>query len=237
VSGVLSGNEAALRAFVARIVGWANRGAIEHALRSIDLSLAHHAALVLLGDPDLVPIARRIHRHTLGAERPFVVCQRQDLSSLAAVKAARGGALCLRRYRLPRDFPALVALLRDPQASTQIIVCAEARHEHPFLIRPVPIRVPPLTARASELPRIVDEYALDAIRALGAGDGAFTAADRTWVLDHDATTLPDIETATLRCVALRIAGTTTGAARRLGMSHVALSRWMSRRRTGKKGAK
>jgi hypothetical protein len=139
---------------------------------------------------------------------------------------------------LPSDFPALVALLRDPQASTQIIVCSEVQHDaHPFLIRPVPIRVPPLTARASELPRIVDEYALDAIRTLGAGDGAFTDADRRWVLDHDATTLPDIETATLRCVALRIAGTTTGAARRLGMSHVALSRWMSRRRTGKRGAK
>jgi len=41
---------------------------------------------------------------------------------------------------------------------------------HPFLIRPVPIRVPPLTARASELPRIVDEYALDAISKLGAVD-------------------------------------------------------------------
>jgi hypothetical protein len=235
MSEVLAGDEASLRAFVARVVGWANTGAIEHALRSIHLGVTHRAALVLLGDTDLVPIAHSIHRRTIGADRPFVVCDgRQPISGLAAAQAAYGGSLCLRRRRLPRDFPSLMTLLREPHASTQIIVCAEARHaSQPFLVKPVPIRVPPLTARASELRRIADEYALDAISTLGAGGGDFTETDRAWVLDHAATTLADIETATLRLVALRTSATTAGAAKRLGMSHVALAQWMRRRRISK----
>jgi hypothetical protein len=65
---------------------------------------------------------------------------------------------------------------------------------------------------------------------LGADGTGFTDADRTWVLDHAASTLPEIETATLCLVALRMAGTVTGAAKQLGMSSVALRQWMSRRR-------
>jgi hypothetical protein len=225
---------AALRGYLGRILGWSAEQAIESALRSIELSIAHRAALVLLGDSDLVPIANELHRRTIGAERPFVVCdQRQNISCLAAAQAARGGSLCLRRRRLPRDFPALVALLREPHASTQIIVCAEALHDsHPFLVRPVPIRVPPLSARTSELPRILDEYALDAIRDLSTATDAagFTPADRDWMIEHSASSLPEIAQGTRRLVALRQAGSIRQAAMRLGMSHVALAQWFGRRR-------
>jgi hypothetical protein len=236
---MLADKETALRGFCARILGWSDERtqAIEHALRSIHLSVTHRAALVLLGDTDLVPIAQSIHRQTLGDEQPFVVCdQRQNISCLAAAMAARGGSLCVRRRRLPRDFPALVALLRDPHASTQIIVCAEAHHDsHPFLIRPVPIRVPPLTARASELPRIIDEFARDAIMSLGATATEFTGTDRDWVIARSASTLPEVEKGTRRLVALRQSGSIVQAAARLGMSHVALSQWFGRRGIGGRG--
>jgi len=233
-----------LRAFLARILGWANAPAVESALRSIRLSASHRAALVLLGDTDLVPIAQALHRRTIGADRPFVICDPRRTvrrasvrsptnykSGVGAVRAARGGSLCMRRRRLPRDLRLMAMLLRGPDAPVQIIVCAEASHDvNPLLLRPAPILVPPLGARAAELPRIVDEYARDAISALGADDAGFTEADRTWVLDRAVATLADIETATLRLVALRQAGSIARAAARLGMSPVALTQWFGRRR-------
>ncbi len=233
------------RGFCARILGWSGEHAVavENALRSIHLSLTHCAALVLLGEGDLVPIAQALHRRTIGAEHPFVVCDRRRVntrasarspmnyeSGMAAVRAARGGTLCVLRARVPRDFSSVVALVRDPAASVQLIVCEDERHAmDPFLALPAPIRVPSLKARVSELPRVVDEYALDAIGTLGAGDAGFTDADRTWVLEHAASTLSEIEKATLRLVALRMAGTLRGAAERLGMTWVALGQWFGRR--------
>jgi hypothetical protein len=247
VSEDLTSDQAALRAFFGRILGWsAERArAIEHALHSIDLGVTHRATLVLLGETDMVPIALALHRRTLGAGRPFIVSgsRRVDMpatahapagyaSGVAAVQAARGGSLCLRHRRLPRDFERMVALVRDPDADVMVIVCSEVfRTMHPFLIRPVPIRVPALSMRERELPRIVDEYAADAIRALGASRADFGNGDRRWVIDHSARTLAEIETATLRLVAFRQAGgVVVRAAAQLGLSHVALAGWLARRR-------
>ena len=71
-------NEAALRGFLSRILGWseARAPAVENALRSIHLSIAHRTSLVLLGSADLVPLAQALHRRTLGGASPFVVCDR-----------------------------------------------------------------------------------------------------------------------------------------------------------------
>jgi len=232
----------ALRAFLARILGWADERTVEHALRSLDLSVTHRAALVLLGDTDLVPIAHALHRRAVGADRPFVVCDRRRStmrasvrvpmnheSGVAAVEAARGGSLCLRRAQLPRDFSPMVALVRDPATSVQLIVCGDWDSDgDPLLALPAPIRVPPLGDRASELPRIVDEYALDAIRDLSAGSTGFAPADHDWVIRHAAASLPEIEKGTRRLVAVRQAGSIARAAARLGMSHVALSQWLER---------
>ena len=238
---------AALRGYCARILGWANAGAVESALRSIQLSVSHRAALVLLGDTDLVSIAHALHRRTIGADQPFVLCdpRRTDPrasvraptsceSGVAAVRAALGGSLCVLRRRIPRDLRSMAMLLRGPDAPVQLIVCADASHDlDPFLLRPAPILIPPLRARASELPRIVDEYARDAISTLGADATGFADADRTWVLEHAAGSLSEIEKATLRIVALRQTGSIVQAAIRLGMSHVALSQWIGRRRIGR----
>jgi len=242
---MLTGDETALRCFCARILGWSKERApdIEHALRSIHLAITHRAALVLLGDSDLVSVAHALHCRIIGAERPFVVCdpRRLDVPATArspmnqehgadAFQSARGGTLCLRRRRVPHDLAALLALVRSATADVQLVICAEARfYTDPLLALPVPILVPPLSERASELPRIVDEYALDAITELGADAACFTDGDRGWVMEH-AATLSAIEKTTLRLVALKTSSSVHRAAKRLGMSAMALGQWLSRRR-------
>ena len=83
---MLASDETALRGFCARILGWSEERApdIEHALRSIHLAITHRAALMLLGDTDLGPVAQAAHRRTIGAERPFVV-----------VRSAPAGRICI----------------------------------------------------------------------------------------------------------------------------------------------
>ena len=239
-------NEGALRAFCARILGWAaNRtDAVEHAIDSIYLSVGRDAVLVLLGEADLVPLAHALHRRTLGVAQPFVVCdpQRGDLPStvrspanykdgVAGFMAATGGSLCVRHSRRPLDFPSVVAMVRDPSARVQLIVCADGRRDvDPFITLPVPIRVPSLRTRTNELPRIVDEYAADAIAELKVPETSFTSADRQWVLKHAPMTLAEIEKATLRLVALRTSPSLPRAAERLEMAPVSLSRWLDRRK-------
>jgi hypothetical protein len=235
-----------LHSFCARILGWADerKGAVDHAIRSIELAADHRAALVLLGDTDLVPIARALHRYILGSDTPFIVCdpQRRNVPAsvrspenrgrgVAAFKAATGGFLCVRSSRLPDDFTRMLGLVRDPNASVLIVVCGSGRYDtHPFLTLPVPIRVPSLRTRTSELPRIVDEYALDATAELSVPSTSFTKADRQWILERAPSTLPEIERATLRLVALRMSTNLSQAATRLGMAPVSLSRWIGRRK-------
>jgi len=239
-------NEAVLRAFCARILGWApNRTeAVEHAVDSIYLSIGREAVLVLLGEADLVPLAHALHRRTLGDEQPFIVCDRRRgdtvasvrspdnyMSGVAAFAAATGGSLCVRHSRPPKDFSSMIALLRDPSARVQLIVCADARHDtDPFVTLPVPIRVPSLRTRTDELPRIVDEYAADAIAKLKVPETSFTSADRQWVIKHSPMTLGEIEKATLRLVAIRTSPSLPRAAERLRMAPVSLSRWLDRRK-------
>jgi hypothetical protein len=54
----------------------------------------------------------------------------------------------------------MVPMVRDPEARVQLVMCGCVGYAStPFLALPVPIQVPPLVARAGDLPRIVDEYA------------------------------------------------------------------------------
>ena len=231
----------ALRGFCARMLGWGGerRVAVDRALRSIRLSLTHRAPLLLRCESDAVPIAHALHRRTLGADRPFVVCdpRRRDgtesirsagnhRTGAAAAQAAAGGSLCVRARRLPPDVPALLAGLREPGTGTQLIVCLDREDAAAFLSEP--IEVPSLSTRAQDLPRIVDEYAQDAIGVLDVPATSFLPDDRRWVLEHAATSLPEIEKATLRRVALRSSANVSRAAARLGMAPVSLSRWLAR---------
>jgi hypothetical protein len=239
-----SSRSVALRSFLARLLGWRSERieVVDHALRSIRLAATRRAALVLCGDGDLVPTARSIHRHAIGPERPFIVCDPRRRSGKATVRsaenyevgiealaAATGGTLCVRSQRLPRDFGAVVTAMRDPGCRAQLVVCAQSPIEcAPYLA--VPIIVPPLDARPGELDRIITEYAEDAIIELGARNRGFVSIDREWVRAHSAESLPDIEKGTLRLVAIRESRNLSNAAARLGMAPVSLSRWIGRRR-------
>jgi DNA-binding transcriptional regulator YdaS (Cro superfamily) len=90
--------------------------------------------------------------------------------------------------------------------------------------------VPSLLLRARELPRIIDEYGHEAAKSLGVDEMCFTSADRQWVAENAATTLPDIERATMRLVALKTSANLSQAAARLGMTPDSLSRWVFRRK-------
>jgi pSer/pThr/pTyr-binding forkhead associated (FHA) protein len=234
----------ALRGFLARVLGWRSDRleVVDLALRSIRLAATHRAALVLCGDGDLVPMARSIHRHAIGGDRPFIVCDPRRRPGKATVRsaenaetgmqglaAATGGSLCVRSQRLPRDFSAVIAALRDPACQVQLVVCAEEPADcEPYLA--VPIVVPPLAGRADELDRVIAEYAEDAVAELGASRTGFGPIDRDWVRTHSAASLPDIEKGTLRLVAIRESRNLSNAAARLGMAPVSLSRWIGRRR-------
>ena len=232
-----------LRPFLARMLGWSNERAVERALRSLALALDHRAALVLCGEGDMVPIAWALHRRTLGPDSPFIVCDpwrgtkvasvrspASRASGVAAFEAAVGGSLCVRMHRLPDDFPALVARLRDAD-DVLCAICADQLAElHTPLVLPAPLEVPPLARRAAELDRIIAEYAGDAIVALTEPASSFTNADHAWVRNHAAASLAEIEKATLRVVALRTSRNLSHAATRLGMAAVSLSRWLGRRR-------
>lgn len=231
-----------LRGFLARLLGWANAGAVDLALESVGLAAERRAALVLCGGGDLVPIAWSLHRRAVGTERPFVVCdpRRGDTpasvrspvnyaSCARAVSAALGGALCLRAGRLPPDFASTVVQIQNA-ADLMLVVCANREDEaNPLLVRPAPLRLPPLVERSGDMLRIIDEYGHDAVAELRPPTG-FTTAERTWVRGHAATSLAEIEKATLRLVAIRSSRNVSAAAVRLGMAPVSLSRWIGRRR-------
>jgi hypothetical protein len=134
----------------------------------------------------------------------------------------------VRSRRLPRDFASVIAALRSPSSRVQLVVCTETTWDTvPALA--APIVVPALASREAELDRIIAEYAEDAIAQLGTPRTGFLAADRAWVREYAATSLPEIEKATLRLVAIRESRNLSNAAARLGMAPVSLSRWIGRR--------
>jgi hypothetical protein len=237
----------ALRGFLARILGWAEAcsGAVDKAARSIRLSSSFRATLVLSVDFDVVPLAQALHRRTMGADRPFIVCDQRRREAveasarspasreqaMAAFDAAREGSFCVRSRRLPHDFASIVILAGNPSTRVQLVICADEQHAHdPLLAAAAPIQVPPLRDRKGELERIIDEYTSDAIIELGLGDLRVTSDERRWIIENAAASLPEIEKATIRLAALKTSPNASQAAARLGMAPVSLLRWMQRRR-------
>ena len=69
------------------------------------------------------------------------------------------------RTPVSRLCSAVVTLARNLSASMQFMICGDAQFDtHPFLVLPAPIRVPSLVTRSKELPRIVDEFVIDALK-------------------------------------------------------------------------
>jgi hypothetical protein len=231
----------ALRELLSRLIGWAHerRTDVDLALRAVRTAATRRESLLLCGEGDLISLAQLLHRHTHGDARPFVVCdprrRRTDPnvrtaanydSGLVALAAAAGGTLCIWQNRQPDDFAEVVASVREPTSRVQLVVCTHSLPQAAPLIAS-PIVLPRLADRAPELDRIIDAFGADAVEVYG---GVFTPADRAWVSRHESATLPEIERATRRLVAIRgVAGSITRAANQLGMSHGALSEWVARR--------
>lgn len=236
-----------LRVFVARILGWSSDRLemVDRALRAIRRAAMRRSVLYLVGDMDLVPVAHSLHRLVLGSDRPFVTCDprrgevRETARSAAnkpdgftACAAALGGTVCVRTERPPPDLDAL--LYRHAAAETSrvqlTIVGHECRARNDADIASNPaIHVPPVLERLDEIPMVVDHYARDAAEELLLPLSMFGSEDRAWVLRYAATSLAEIEKATLRLIALRGSRTLSDAASRLQIAPVSLTRWLGRR--------
>jgi hypothetical protein len=235
----------ALREFLCRLLGWTSDRVrtVDLALRAIRHATLHQCALVLCAGDDSASIARTVHRRMFGAERPFVMCdpdrQRVDENvraaqnynvGMEALAAAKHGTLCIWNNKLPRDFAAMNAALQNADGRPLLIVCTHQPHEAEAF-GAAPVTVPHLRERKAELPRIIDEYALEACAELGLPRARFPNEDRAWVVEHEASSLSKIEKATLRLRAIRAAdGKMRSAAALLGMSRAALTRWVGRRK-------
>jgi len=215
------------RALLARLLGWhpERRLAVDRALHLLREFVAARVLLWLTGADDLISVARRIHREVAGDAHPFVVgdLERGTKSMEEALRAARGGTLCIWARKLPADAIAVRKLASDREPQCRMIVCARSAGEV------MSIDIPALSTRPSEIGRIIDEYAVDAIKRLGAKPTSFNATDRELLVENPPTTLADIELTTFRMVAIREYGGVTHAAPRLGVTHSALSRWLARR--------
>jgi len=127
-------------------------------------------------------------------------------TGMSAFEAATRGSLCVRNSRLPKDFDTVIAALRAPNPPVRLIVCARTTEECEEYLA-IPITIPPLSTRCDEVVQIIMEYAEDAVAALGASRTGFLPTDRDWVRMHSASSLSDIEKATLRLVAIRASRT------------------------------
>jgi hypothetical protein len=223
---------AALHALLARVIGWRaeRRADVDRALRATREAATRRTALVLCGAGDLAPVARRLHRLALGDERPFVLAA-DRLAPL--VERAAAGTLCVALGHLPEDFAPVAAALAAPDAIARLVLCAASRAEASEAIAQLPgatlIELPPLATRADELDRLILAYADDTAAELGAPDPGFREHELVWLRDVPLAGLDEVEELARRVVALRTWGV-SGGAQRLGISHVALSRWARRRK-------
>jgi len=230
----------ALRNVVCRMLGWSadRAAAVDLALRGIRFTAMRRAVLVLHGEQDLVPLARELHRSTLTAARPFVVCSPRrrtgDLpesstesmtSGVAAVRAAAGGTVCLLQKTLPFDLKEMLDELRHPGCQTQLVTCATSTREAQLFVA-APVIIPSLASRKAEVDRIIQDYAAEAAASMGIGERWLNPAERVWIRDHVGDSLPGIQKATLRLAAIRRAGSISAGALKVGISHTAMLKWL-----------
>lgn len=234
-----------LVAYLSRILGWApeRQPDVDRALRAVRDFASRRAVLALCGPGDLSGVARRLHLLAVGERLPLIQFAPEDSITLGA--AAGGSCLAV---DLPAQRLAELAerVARDQEPSARVVLCFEHREEAAVWAaalsraattaavdpRAVPrvqvIGVPSVTERPGELARMVSEYAADASLAVGAPSSGFREHEMTWLDRLGMQTVGEIEETMLRLVVLRNYGA-TGGAQRLGISRVALARWIRRR--------
>jgi FHA domain len=232
-----------LRGYLARVLGWkdTNRD-INLAVRAIRAAANRRAPLVIAGADDVMAVARQIHRRAMPPTAPFVICgpasREPDISvgiraihpdATAAVRMACRGTVCVRADDLPPDFDWLVKTSKERRGPVQLFICASKAPRRRTEAAP-PLTIPALAGRSqADVERIVAEYAADAIAELQAAPASFTERHHEWVTLQSARSFAEIEIATLRIVAFHDAGNVHRAAARLGLSHVALGKWLAHR--------
>jgi len=222
----------ALRAYLSRILGWdrARLGDVDQGLQAVRTMATRRAALVLCGDGELGGVARRLHTLALGNEQPFIASGEHETSK---IDPKNSGTFCFVDDRLPADFAALAATLTTIDSKARLVVCSPSREDATEamaqLVRATVLELPALDTRAQDIERLIFDYAEEAVAALEAPSNGFREYELVWLRSLRFASLQEIEEVTYRLVALRN-WSVRGGAQRLGISHVALSRWARRRR-------
>jgi FHA domain len=222
-----------LRAVIARMIGysvWQERE-VDRALCGLRDAALLRASLVLCGEGDLVPMIRRLHRETLGADRPFIACEYPD-RALDLLRRTGDGTLCISATEAPGDLAAAVhELLTTASAARLVLWAPDARDVSPLGVSLGPtvwIELPALAARKNDLARILREAADEAADEIGQPFAPLHHGDLERLAIEPFDGLTDVHAAAYRLVVLRSYGITAGATK-LGITHGALSRWASRR--------
>jgi hypothetical protein len=236
----------ALREGLQRLLGWspARRATVDEALRQIRAHDLHRVPLVVCGRPtehDLIPIAEELHRLTLTEHQPFVgynprrptaasegaVRTYKDLAT--ALREAKDGTMCMEHSTLSRrEVITIYTAVLPQQCRTHLVHCGN-NPDAPELPTPR-IVIPPLDTRKTEIDRLISEYVREAAGRLYATRRVrLVPADREWLRTSACASLSELRTATLRLVAVREAGNVNAASALLGISHVALAKWLSSR--------
>jgi hypothetical protein len=236
----------ALVHYLSRVIGFnpKNRPTIDHALRAVLVAARGRRPLVLHGNGDLSYIGRKLHHHTL-PEQPFVLCDRRKTERsdegrvppnvhdpLDALAKAAGGTLCIPEDRLPDDFDLMMSRWQESSVRVQLILGAPSI---PYLLPIVadPVTVVPLSQRWYDRFQIMNEVAAESATAFGIPPCDLSKADREMIVEEHADTLPELEIATERMVAIRHWadgwGGLVSASRALGMTHASLAEWAERR--------
>jgi Inner membrane component of T3SS, cytoplasmic domain len=226
----------ALRRVLVRLIGFDAQHAaeVDRALRTALTAGSGRGALTLYGNGDLAAVAQLLHRHTLHG-RPFVRWERRTREDPGdALAAAAGGTLCVSANDLLWCVDELVERRRRSTTRVQLVILVTAvRRLRPIVAAVAePIVLTPLSRRKDECLRIIDELTVEAAQALGIEPTPLSDADRRTILRFDASTVPAIERATLRIVALRHWRYFARAAHELGMAHASLMEWAAPRRLG-----
>jgi len=224
-----------LHELLRRWIGWSTSrlGEVDRVLRDVRAMANLQAALILRGAEGIVGVARRLHRITLG-DRPFVTF---------TLGRSGGGERCLDRaldgmfYVDTRDrgrgLGTVLAGLRDSGRRIRLVARADSARVMAELAETLPriatISIPPVTEREDEFERLLEAYGSDAVADLRASWLGFRSGDPERVLAGGIETLDEVEDAARRLVAFRNWGVSEGA-KRLGITHGALSRWARRRK-------
>ena len=156
---------------------------------------------------------------------------------MRALRKGFGGAICVRAERLPQEFDNILKAFREPENGVRLLICVGNSGRTALFLGATPIDIPSLETREKELARIIIEYAEDAIDFLCAPRTCLGPQDLEWVAQLPNLTIPKVEKALRRIVAIKISRDISSAANRLGMTSVSLTRWLARRKLLKDGTR